>query len=139
MWARDWPRMRVVLADNRCDGLKAASYDGVIANGGEPSDPTMRMAIAFADPENGAYDEALADMKACGLLVDTIFRDVSSLHRKRARWMPNLAHVEACCNPYGCPDERPAAIRPRRKGYCHACYAHQLKHDGEHRRTARMA
>jgi hypothetical protein len=134
---RDTPKLRAVLDANRADGLRAATYDGIFSNGGEVSDPTMRMAMAFADPDNGAHDEAHADELHFARLLDEGYRNALALYRLRVKWLPHLTHIEACANPYGCPDERPAA--KGRKGLCGGCYAWQRNHtDDPWRRQPRV-
>lgn len=130
--ARDLHPLARALADNQLGHPQNHGAGQSGGRSGDVSDPVMRLAVALADPDNAAYDQAAADRKALELHLATVHRSARAIQAIRARWTPGLAHVLACANPYGCPDMRSACV-PSRKGLCLPCYKWQHTHLGQHR------
>ncbi len=129
--ARDLHPLARTLADNELGHPQNHGASGPGGTGGNlPSDPVMRLAVALADPDNAAYDQAAADRKSLELHLTAIHRATAAAWAIYARWTPGLAHVMACANPYGCPKQRPAAV-PSRLGLCGSCYGYQRRNLGQ--------
>lgn len=138
--ARDLPVLEQVLADSQLGYPAGRGTDGGRCSG--HSDPAGELGAAIGDwgPNSRPVpDNARDDLYSLRLTLRRIAQLEQHATRIYARWLPHLAHVEACANPYGCPDQMPAATQPRRRGLCNRCYSYQLRHDGRHRRDAKIA
>lgn len=132
--ARDLHTLRQAINTERL-GYPTSSGSAPVA-GGDPADPVSRLAVALADPDNHTHDQAAQAADRLNRAIDQAVDAARWAHAVYASWEPKLAHVDACANPYGCPDRKPAATKPRRKGLCLACYSWENRH-GEHRRRPR--